>query len=920
MSEISTAFASARELILNVRPTELSDRLAGSGTHQDYTFTLTSRSDVSLTLSKLSGNADLELYRGGETTEALKLTSSANPDLTPEIIGTTLDAGTYYVRVSPDRARIKALSSSTTSSALDSTSLPIDYALKLSVSTLDDRSTPDRPTRVPPLFWHNGVTGQLYAWQMTGADYLTIGSFRELITVPTDWAIAAVVDWDKDGTADLVWRNQQAGQAVVWFMGGDDGTILRDYQSLQNVPSEWEIAAVTDWNQDGTQDLIWRTSQGSQSVVWLMDPTNNLLYKDYKILTEVPSNWQIVAAADWNMDGVSDLLWRDRVSGTNVLWLMGGEGNLTITGTQTLITVPLSWDIVGVSDWNQDGFKDIVWRNTRGGGENVVWFMGGDNDPFKLQRDPSFLTIPVEWTLTVADRKTVPGIPDAIGNTLLTAMNLNGVQRAQFSDWIGAQDSLDVYGFDVTEGATRLSVTLNIAGDLASSGLDLWLLDATGKRIDPIAPTGSQSLKLQQFISQSLDPGKYYLQVRSQGATVTPYNLKVDSFGIENWLKQNIEDAGLKETLRSSVQDGVIDRSDVIALLRSATDGTVVDETEFTDLKNVVRDFYELSNDTIAKKTAPWFNLLSKLVNGDTANATYNGSALGNLTAGSSSVQMTALIDKWFLGGDRPTTQFVYRSAVGKLFQNGVSYKDINQGDLSNSPFLAALGALAVTSPNDVRSLFLDNGDGTFTVRFLKPDRTADYVTIDRFLPIDPESDLLIYARQYSTVGNGRAFDDPANELWAALLEKAFTQWLASGWVSGPKSGTIDTVLGNRYPDLAIVGYENVLSALSGRSVSTKSVTTLSPSALLNAIETSSPVSFVSKIYSTTLGAEIVSRQTYTLVGYDPLSSTFTLFNPWGLFNQYSDLADPKSNRKPGEISLSIDQIIENFDTVYGTV
>ena len=917
MSELSATFASAKDLVLGIRPTELSDRLTGSSTNQDYSFTLTSRSNVSLTLSKLSGNADLELYRGGNI--PLKLTSSTNPDITPEIIGTTLDAGTYYVRVSLDRSIVNTS--------------PIDYALKLSASLVTNS-----PVKVPPLFWHNGVTGQLYAWQMTGADGLEIKSFKELITIPIEWSIAAVVDWDKDGTADLVWHNKQTGEAVVWFMGGDDGTTLRNYQSLQSLSKEWEIAAVTDWNQDGTQDLIWRTSQGSQSVVWLMDPTNNLRLKASKTLTEVPSNWQIVAATDWNGDGAPDLVWRDRTSGANVIWLMGGTDNLTITATQTLLTVPTNWDVVGVSDWNQDGFKDLVWRNTRGGGENVVWFMGGDSNSGQIQTTGSFLTIPVAWNLTIADRKTVPGIPDAIGNTLETAMKLGAVQRAQFSDWIGAQDPRDLYEFDVTELATRLSVSLSVVGDLASSGLELWLLDATGKRIAPIGPTGSttgsqtgsQSLDVQQSILQSLDPGKYYLQVKSQSAIAMAYDLKVNSFGIENWLKQNIKDTGLRKNLRSITQDGLIDRSEVISLLRSTTDDNVIDATEFADLKNVVRDFYELSNDTIAKKTAPWYNLLDKLVNGDAANATYKGVDLGNLTAGSTGAQMTALIDKWFLGGDRPITASIYpyRSAAGKLFQNGVSYQDINQGELANSPFLAALAALAVTSPNDVKSLFLDNGDGTFTVRFFKPDRTADYVTIDRFLPIDPESDLLIYARQYSTVGNGRAFNDPANKLWAALAEKAFTQWLASGWVSSPivdpkpdpKSDPKSISLGNRYTDLALVRYGDALNALSGRSVSAKPVSTLSQSTLLNALQTSSPVSFLSKVYSTTLGAEIVSSQSYTLVGYDPLSKTFTLFNPWGLFNQYSDLKDPKANSKPGEISLSIDQIIANFDVVYGTV
>jgi hypothetical protein len=51
-------------------------------------------------------------------------------------------------------------------------------------------------------------------------------------------------------------------------------------------------------------------------------------------------------------------------------------------------------------------------------------------------------------------------------------------------------------------------------------------------------------------------------------------------------------------------------------------------------------------------------------------------------------------------------------------------------------------------------------------------------------------------------------------------------------------------------------------------------------------------------------------------VGFDEETNLFKLFNPWGLSNQYSDPADPKATRKPGEIRLTIDQIVANFDFI----
>jgi Calpain family cysteine protease/Bacterial pre-peptidase C-terminal domain/FG-GAP-like repeat len=909
------------------RAIDVKAQLGVTDAARDYRFTLASSANVSISLSKLTENADLTLYQQSGpdlSVTPITLKTSNNFALTPEIIGTTLAAGTYYLRVNTDRTRIKT---------------SINYDLKLTAAPV---LTPDA-IAAPPLFAHNPETGQVSAWQMSGPDQMDLINSREVAVMPAPWKLVAVTDWNADGVTDLVWRNPIAGLNSVWLMGGTDGLTVTKKETLPAVPSGWDIVGVADWNKDGTKDIVWRMTEGSQSVVWLMDPTNPLKQKKSLTLPEIPANWQISGVTDWNSDGAVDVVWRDRTLGTNLVWLMGGTENLTITGTKTLPVVPAGWNILGVTDWNQDGTKDLLWRNSQGTQSTVLWFLGGDGNT-QIQSNTAFTTLPVGWRPVVADR-TSPTVPDAIGNGLENAVKLGNVQPATFSDWIGGNDGNDLYEFDVTE-RTRLSADLvKVSGGLVGSGIEVRLLDSTGK---PIVIPGTPSTTPPQSVVQQLDPGKYYLQILSKGKSLA-YDLSLKAFGLESWVNRNIQDVGLQGTILNLAKDGLIDRQDLLEILRSTSDGGGVDRLEFSDLQNLVKGFYELNDDGKTKTYAYLYNLLNKVVNGDAANATYQGNALGNLKVDSSVTQLTALINKWFLGGDRPTTDFVYTAVSGKLFQNGVSYQDINQGELLNSPFLAALASTALGTPDAIQKMFIDNGDGTFTVRFLKPDGTADYVTVDRFLPIDPETGILAYTRQYRVIGNPLGFDDPTNELWVPLAEKAFAQWLESGWlkpstlptiqtltnpVNGPVNGPVNSMdmpnsdvpvilpvdvpiiqLGNRYGDLTRVSFADALRALTGQATTLKPIDPATPpTGLAEAIRTSKPMSFISKAYSTTLNPEIVARQTYTLVGFNEETNLFRLFNPWGLSNQYSDPSDPKATRKPGEISLTIDEIVANFD------
>ena len=127
-----------------------------------------------------------------------------------------------------------------------------------------------------------------------------------------------------------------------------------------------------DFNGDGKTDILWRNKSTGQNVVWLMNGTT---YSSYAELLQVAdTNWQIVGTGDFNGDGKTDILWRNKTTGENVVWLMNGT---TYSNYTDLLQVPdTNWQIVVTGDFNGDGKTDILWRN-KSTGQNVVWLMNG---------------------------------------------------------------------------------------------------------------------------------------------------------------------------------------------------------------------------------------------------------------------------------------------------------------------------------------------------------------------------------------------------------------------------------------------------------------------------------------------------------------------------------------------------------------
>jgi hypothetical protein len=309
----------------------------------------------------------------------------------------------------------------------------------------------------------------------------------------------------------------------------------------------------------------------------------------------------------------------------------------------------------------------------------------------------------------------------------------------------------------------------------------------------------------------------------------------------------------------------LIDRSDMIALLRSAEDSAVLDATELADLRAIV------ANTSLFGSLDYVTKLASYVVNGNAANAKFQGQALGNVAAGSSATQLENLVGKWFLGVDHPTLSTgTYRQVAGQLFVNGVSYTDIHQGSLGDCYFVASLGETALKMPNTITSMFVTNGDGTYTVRFYHAG-APEYVTVDTYLPTNANGQLFYATR-------GAMYNNSGNELWVALAEKAYVQLNEMGWERGSLSGNGQ----NAYSAIE-GGYCNAaLGHITGLATTNFAMFSApaSETTFKNAYNAGKLIDFAS--LPSPGSSSVVGSHAYAVLSYDATAHTVTLFNPWG--------------------------------------
>jgi hypothetical protein len=225
------------------------------------------------------------------------------------------------------------------------------------------------------IVWRNLAAGQTIVWLMNGNQY---GSFQFVSPAETDtaWDVIGQGDFNSDGKTDLLWANSQTGELRVWFM---NGMTFVSSQAISLPPTSmwplaWKVAAVADFNSDGKADLLWRNSTTGENTVWVMNGLNTSSIVSLAI--SIPdTSWKIVGAGDFNGDGKPDILWRNSISGQNIIWIMNGTSYVSFQFVDPTIA-DTNWQVAGVGDFSGDSGSDILWRNSLTG-QNIIWTMNG---------------------------------------------------------------------------------------------------------------------------------------------------------------------------------------------------------------------------------------------------------------------------------------------------------------------------------------------------------------------------------------------------------------------------------------------------------------------------------------------------------------------------------------------------------------
>jgi hypothetical protein len=377
--------------------------------------------------------------------------------------------------------------------------------------------------------------------------------------------------------------------------------------------------------------------------------------------------------------------------------------------------------------------------------------------------------------------------------------------------------------------------------------------------------------------------------------SISTTNVMSSNFAPEyGWFDATLTDVGVRSQSRLDFfVDGSISRADMLGLYTEIeTDGTV-SAAERTDLLTIAKPATGLGI------TADVLDLSNDVAGSNTANAHYQGKALGNLAAGSSAAKLEELVDKWFEGDDLPTidSSSQYEWIGGNLFSsNGPKYTDIQQGNLGDCYLMSSLADLALKSPTDLENMFINNGDGTYAVRFFNG-TTARYVTVNQDLPINSSG-----FAEYASFGNSYVYY--SNDLWVGLAEKAFAQINEEGWIKEDHSNTYAGInAGSSYYVMSeITGKTSTFAKINPVTDATPGPYNATEMNIIEAFITNHAVILDSNNSGTSNG--IVAEHAYALVGYDANSSLFTVYNPWGLNNHSA----------PGEVTLTWAQLVDNFN------
>jgi hypothetical protein len=466
-------------------------------------------------------------------------------------------------------------------------------------------------------------------------------------------------------------------------------------------------------------------------------------------------------------------------------------------------------------------------------------------------------------------------------------LTVNGTSKADSIVFKLSGQNLSVNGVKGTFATSKVqSVVVNTGG--GNDSVNLAALKGWTKAITVNNAAGTDSVRGIDNRAVTLTASAKTLKINSGGGGGSS-----PGGGSSGWFDANVQDTALRQLLKQGFTDNLLSRNEMLAAFDQVEQDGTVSTTEFSDLQKVA------NNSSLFGSFTYVADLTRNVVLGNAANAKFQGTTLGNLTANSAGSKLDKLVGKWFLGVDRPDASYSgltvsYTVAAGTLFgAGGPQYTDVRQGAVGDCYFVGTLAEIAQQTPQAIQDMFIVNGDGSYGVRFYQNGQER-FVTVDSQLPTYAGGYLL-----YASMGQHAS--NSSNVLWVALAEKAYVQMNEAGWLRPANWGgglnSYQAIAGGWFADVA---FQVTNRVAMNYSIGTKGITVSTFEAAYNSGKMIGLGSVTNPSNSS-----VVGNHQYTVVGYNSSTKTVTLFNPWGINNGTS---------KPGLISLTLSQLTSNFN------
>ena len=240
------------------------------------------------------------------------------------------------------------------------------------------------------LLWWSGFAYTTWLGTDAGGFAKNVGVV--IFSSPQPWNISGSGDFNGDGRYDLLWRNVATGEVSTWLGTPSGNFAVNDANALQTAPTNWFVIAIADFNGDGRDDLLWHNTTNAWSN-WLGTEAGGFAVNDANALTTVPTNWWVHGVGDFNGDGRDDLMWRND-AGQISNWLSTENGGWLVNDANALRTAPANWFMSGIGDYDGDGRCDILWRNNNG---DISTWLGTETGGWLVNDAAALAHFPPGW-------------------------------------------------------------------------------------------------------------------------------------------------------------------------------------------------------------------------------------------------------------------------------------------------------------------------------------------------------------------------------------------------------------------------------------------------------------------------------------------------------------------------------------------